>query len=84
MEGSHAVDFVGLDQGEGRTLHRPDMAEAAQNAARQGGLAGAQVPVQVDDSPSPADCRDPPAQFVHGFLAIGEQIQRHGFNSSSN
>ncbi len=48
MVGAQLADFVRLDQGKGRAFHRAGMAEAAQDAAREGGLAGAEVAMQVD------------------------------------
>ncbi len=85
MVGAQLADFVRLDQGKGRAFHRAGMAEAAQDAAREGGLAGAEVAMQVDHPLPPAGPGDAPAQFEHRVFPFGGQDHfRHGLHSSSN
>ncbi|MCY1441066.1 hypothetical protein D9M71_573690 [compost metagenome] len=46
MEGPHLADFVGFDHGEGRAFHCTSMAQATDQATRQGGFARPQVPFE--------------------------------------
>src|SRR5690606_7002606 len=85
MEGSHIANLVGLDQGEGRTLDRTGMPQATQDAARQSGLAGAQVTVQIDGAHTTTDLGDRRAQRQHrGLVGRLELHFTQGQNSSSN
>src|SRR5690606_41276298 len=52
VEHPYSPQLIGLDQGEGRALHRAAMPQPAQDAARQGGLAGTQVAMQIDHAPT--------------------------------
>src|SRR5690606_39446332 len=44
----HTADLVGFDQREGRTLDLAFVTKTADQATRQRGLAGTEVPMQVD------------------------------------
>ncbi len=79
------ANLIGFHQGKGRAFHRPDMAQAANDAARQGGLAGAQITVQVQGAAPLGQRRQACAQGQHGFFALDMQgHDRHGARSSNN
>ncbi len=85
MVNLHFAQLVGFDQCEGRTLDLARMTEAANQAARQRGLARTQVAMQIDDATTAGRLSDACAQREHGSLVCGIQIHfRHGDCSSSN
>ncbi|MCY1296241.1 hypothetical protein D9M70_456160 [compost metagenome] len=85
MKGALVTHFIGLDQGEGGALHRPGMAQATQDAARQRGLPRAQIAMQVEDAAPSGQGGQAGAEGQHGLLAFGMQDHfRQGENSSSN
>src|SRR5690606_28293156 len=69
--------FVGLDQGEGRTLHRAGVPRRTDKAAAERGLAGAQISAQPDTAAPLQRSADLRSQALHGLITQYMPFQAH-------
>src|SRR5690606_3697467 len=69
--------FVGLDQGEGRTLHRAGVPRRTDKAAAERGLAGAQISTQPDTAAPFQRSTDLRSHALHGLSTQYMLFQPH-------
>ncbi|MND88866.1 hypothetical protein D3C80_809040 [compost metagenome] len=85
MEGADVANLVRLNHCKGRTFYCALVPKATNNASRQGGLAGPQVPFEKNHAVTLGHFGNAVAEVDHGlFIGQKQGYARHAECSSNN